>query len=44
MSYQKRSKEDRWRRTLMVFETLGVGVFYMGVIAFLLYPVVHAAA
>ena len=44
MSHQDKKNRDRWSRTLLVLESFGVGAFYIGMLAILLYPVVKAAA
>lgn len=35
--------KKRTKRRLVVLESLGLGIFYLGMLAFFLYPVVDAA-
>ena len=38
-----RGKKERLRKGLIVLEAFGVGIFYMAMLAFFMYPVVQSA-
>lgn len=38
-----KGKKERLRKGLIVLEAFGVGMFYMAMLAFFLYPVVQSA-
>lgn len=35
--------KDKTRKTLVAVESVGVGLFYVAMLAFFLYPAVHSA-